>query len=132
MSWTHSNAARDAANDGRLALIGAGSKIELRTGAKSLTATGTLLYDFALAAGFGASSSGAAALAGVPLTALAIATDTIGHCRVTGTDGVTGVLCGDAGLAANDFPIAAGSLSVVIGQPLTISGWTYTTPTESA
>lgn len=133
MTWDRSDELRNEANDAQLANIGSGSKIQFRTGAKSLVASGSLLWEVTLAAGFSASASGAASLSGVPLTALCSATGTIGHVRITKTDGTTGALAGTVTVSGGggDVELTAASLAVVLNQPIDLNSLTFTENTPS-
>ncbi len=113
----------------------ASAVLEIRTGAApgvANAASGTLLWTFTLASGWGTASAGARALASVPLTANTVAAGTAGHfrmrnagdtTRMEGSAGATVTINTSAITAANGNVLTfASTTGVVVGMNVSGTG----------
>lgn len=125
------NASRNAAADA-IAVLANGGTIEVRSGsqpaAASDTATGTLLATFTLAStAYGASSSGTATLAGVPISTTWAASGTAGWYRVKGSGGST-VQDGACGASGSGAELILSSTTATSGGAVQLTSHTMTMP----
>lgn len=125
------SAATDAVVD-RVDAAGGAGTITIYTGAQPANAddppTGTLLVTITCAAtAFGPAVNGAAPLAGVPRSGVAVATGTAGWARVADSAGgkVFDLTVSAAGAGGQ---IELASTSITTGQTVQLSSGTYTTP----
>lgn len=107
-----------------------GGKIRVYTGSQPASAddaaTGTLLVEFDLQnPAFGAASNGQAALAGVPISAAAIASGTAGWFRML-TSGGGSVLDGAVGQGSGDLSLD--NTNIATGQTVRITSLTLSQP----
>jgi uncharacterized phosphosugar-binding protein len=101
----------------------ASAVLEIRSGAApgvANAATGTILWTFTLASGWAAVSGVTRALAGVPLTANAVATGTAGHFRLRNTGDTARM----EGSAAASVVIATSALTAANGNVLNFASTT--------
>jgi hypothetical protein len=127
------DSARNAAVNGVVDLLdvgGAGS-IKIYTGSQPATpatgASGTLLATITLVStAFGASSSGSAALAD-PASVNAVATGTAGWARFADGAGAV-VMDGNVTATGGGGVVELSTVSLVSGNPVDITGGTYTQP----
>lgn len=124
------NAKVDAAVDLLDAGAGAGT-IKIYSGSQPATpataASGTLLVTITLAdPAFGAASSGSASLTD-PASVNAVATDTAGWARFADSDGTTR-FDGHVTATGGGGVVELSSTSLVSGNPVDITGGTYTQP----
>jgi hypothetical protein len=124
MAVTHSTAARDAAANAVVDLLDAGTPpgfLDFLTSADALVAQITLSTT-----AFGASSSGVATLAGVPLTSAGATAGTIAKAEFTNAAGTAVILCAVA-TSGSDINIPGG-LTLATDDTVTVTALTYTAP----
>jgi hypothetical protein len=124
MAVTHSTAARDAAANAVVDLLDAGTPpgfLDFLTAADALVAQITLSTT-----AFGASSSGVATLAGVPLTSAGATAGTIAKAEFTNAAGTAVILCAVA-TSGSDINIPGG-LTLATNDTVTVTALTYTAP----
>lgn len=130
MTYRDSVAARNAANDARLALANGGT-IEIRSGTQPATAdtaaSGTLLATLTLPTpAFAASVNGVADIDADPdLETTGAADGTAGWARVKGSGGAT-VFDGSVATSGGDFTI--NSTAITTGGTVTLTSGTVTQP----
>jgi hypothetical protein len=108
--------------------IGAGSIIEIRTGAKpgpGVAATGTLLCSITVTGSF--TATGNSISAGDPATQLPVANGTAGHFRLK-TSGGTAVLEGDITDLAGNGDLKLTTTAVATTTPVDLGVPTFTVP----
>lgn len=135
MATRIATATRNAACDAVVDLLDAGSAggtIKIYTGTQPTTAndtaTGTLLATITMSdTAFGAASSGAAALAGTPLSVAAVATGTAGWARLADSNGAT-VFDGSVTATGGGGQIELATTSVSTGATVQITSGTVTMP----
>jgi len=129
------NAAQNAAVDAVVDRtdVGAGTaSLRIYTGAQPADAddpaTGTLLVSINLPnPAFGAAANGQAALAGVPLSANAVAAGTAGWFRIVARDGST-VLDGNVTQTGGGGDLELDNTNIASGQQVTINSLTVSIP----
>jgi hypothetical protein len=126
-------ATRNAACDAIVDLVDGGASagiIEVRTGSAPASAddaaSGTLLLTFTLAdPAFGAASSGAAAGASLPRTAVAVAAGTAGWARLL--DSSNGKIM-DLSVGTSNSDIELSTVTITLGRTVTLDAMTITMP----
>lgn len=127
MTITISAELQNESCDALVANIGNGSKVQIRTGAPSLSASGTLLGEVTLGAGFSAASAGSASATGGPWYVPITVAGDAGHFRITKTDGTTGAIVGtidDTGSPDATIP----EKTLVVGEEVRVNSISYTVP----
>ena len=129
MTYRDSVAARQAANDARLALANGGT-IEIRSGAQPATpetaATGTLLATFTLpATAFGATNASGVATLNAVADTTGAADGTAGWARVKGSGGAA-VFDGSVGTSGAEFTI--NSTAITTGGTVKMLSGSVTQP----
>lgn len=135
MATRIATATRNAACDAVVDLLDAGSAggtIKLYTGTQPTTAedaaTGTLLATVTMSdTAFGASSSGAATLAGTPLSGTGVAAGTAGWARLADSNGAT-VLDGSVTATGGGGQVELATTAVSVGATVQITSGTITMP----
>jgi hypothetical protein len=130
-------AARNAAADAVMALVDAGAgagKIKIRTGAKPASggaSTGTVLAVLTFSdPATGAAASGVDTASAITQDASADATGTAGHFEVTDSNDNV-VFRGDVSASGGGGDMQLVTTSIVAGQPVQITSFTYTQPAGS-
>lgn len=135
MATRLATATRNAACDATVDLLDGGTgagTIKIYTGTQPATAndtaTGTLLATITLAdPAFGAASTGAATLAGTPLSATAVAAGTAGWARFADSNGAT-VLDGSVTATGGGGQIELATTTISTGVTVQITYGTVTMP----
>ena len=122
----HPTALRNTQADAFPTSVDAGSgagTVELYTGATD--GAGTLLATFTLSdPSFGSASTGVATANSLPKATTGAATGTIGHAEIKDSAGTLRGSTADVGTSGTQVVVS--TLSVVSGQPLSLTGLTYT------
>lgn len=131
LSTATRNAACDAVVDRVDGGPGAGT-IQIRSGTQPASAdsaaTGTLLVTVTLSdPAFGPASNGSATLAGVPLSAVAVADGTAGWFRMLDSTGAT-VLDGSVSAAGGGGDLQLSTTTIITGLTVEITSGTVTMP----
>lgn len=135
MATRLATATRNAAADAVVDLLdggSAGGTIKIYTGSQPASAndaaTGTLLATITLAdPGFGAASTGAAALAGTPLSVAAVASGTAGWARFADSNAAT-VLDGAVTATGGGGQVELATTTIASGATVQITSGTVTMP----
>lgn len=125
----YSTELRNAKLDANSTVIGNAGKLEIYAGTDSAGTTnaeGTLLATLTLGSPFAPAASGGVQSPTLPAATTGVANGTAGWARVTKADGSTAVMDLTVGLAGSGAQLILGSLSIVSGGAVNITGWTIT------
>ena len=127
----YSDTLRNAKLDAITSQVGGGGKLRIYDNSAAQPAgPGTavpggsvLLAEFTLGTPFAPSSSGGVLSPNIPSNVNGAATGTQAWFRVLKSDGTTAVIDGSAGTSGCDLNLSG---TIVSGQPITITSWTFT------
>jgi hypothetical protein len=131
MAWQWGTAVRNAQADAAETTVGTAPVLKIRSGAKPANAaaadSGTVLATIILPSDWlTAASAGVKVKVGTWEDATADASGAAGHVRLYASDGTTCHGQGDVTLTGLGGSLTLDSLSITAGQPVTITGGTYT------
>lgn len=131
MGLQASTTLRNAIANAVEATLGASAKLQIRSGVKPANCaaadSGTLLVEIDVPADFLTAASGGAVAKIGTWAANAVAADNQGHFRFKDSTGATTHLQGSITVTAGGGDMTTDALAVVVGQLVSVSGFTITT-----